>query len=92
MNTTLNPVEVAQAAHIEEQWDNFVSGRYKEGKSEAEFRNYDAKVVPTVAEFYKLNHENQTLDFVLSKEAEYFALQKGGKIDLGSGGLPEHAR
>ena len=54
-----------------------MSGRYKEGKSEAEFRNYDAKVVPTVAEFYKLNHENQTLDFVLRKEAEYFALQKG---------------
>ena len=77
MNTTLSPVEVAQAAHIEEQWDNFVSGRYKEGKSESEFRNYDAKVVPTVAEFYKLNHEKQTLDFVLRKEAEYFPLLKG---------------
>src|SRR5580693_7711816 len=77
MNTTLNPVEVAQAAQIEEQWDEFVSGRYKEGKSEAEFRNYDAKVVPTVAEFYKLNHENQTLNFVLAKEGEYFALNKG---------------
>ena len=75
MNTTLNPVEVAQAAQIEEQWDEFVSGRYKEGKSEAEFRYYDAKVVPTVAEFYKLNHENQTLDFVLAKEAEVFGAE-----------------
>jgi inositol oxygenase len=79
MNSTLSPVEVAQAVHIEEEWDEFVSGRYKEGKSESEFRNYDAKVVPTVAEFYKLNHEKQTLDFVLRKEAEYFPLKKGEK-------------
>src|SRR5271166_4129355 len=79
MNTTLTATEITQAAHIEEQWDDFVSGRYKEGKSESEFRNYDAKVVPTVAEFYRLNHEKQTLDFVLRKEAEYFPLQMGEK-------------
>jgi inositol oxygenase len=30
-----------------------------------------------VAEFYKTNHELQTLDFVLAKEKEYFALNKG---------------
>jgi inositol oxygenase len=30
-----------------------------------------------VAEFYKTNHERQTLDFVLAKEKEYFALNKG---------------
>src|SRR5271165_4222441 len=79
MNTTLTAAEITQAAHIEEQWDDFVSGRYKEGKSESEFRNYDAKVVPTVAEFYRINHERQTLDFVLRNEAEYLPLQKGEK-------------
>lgn len=64
---------------IEESWGKFVAGRYREGKSESEFRNYDAAVVPTVAEFYKTNHEFQTLDFVLAKEKEYFALKRGKK-------------
>lgn len=62
---------------IEDSWGEFVAGRYREGKSESEFRNYDAAVVPTVAAFYKENHERQTLDFVLAKEKEYFALNKG---------------
>ena len=38
---------------IEDGWGEFVAGRYREGKSESEFRNYDAAVVPTVAEFYQ---------------------------------------
>jgi inositol oxygenase len=79
MSTPLSSVDVAQAAHIEEEWDEFVTGRYREGKSEAEFRNYDATVVPTVAEFYKTNHESQTLAFVLAKEQEYLGLTRGPK-------------
>jgi inositol oxygenase len=31
---------------IEDSWGEFVAGRYREGKSESEFRNYDAAVVP----------------------------------------------
>jgi inositol oxygenase len=62
-----------------DQWDDFVEGRYKEGKSKEEFRVYDAAATPAVAEFYRLNHEGQTLDFVLQKEKEYFSLQKGKK-------------
>jgi inositol oxygenase len=62
-----------------EQWDEFLEGRYKEGKSETEFRQYDAQANPGVAEFYRLNHEHQTLDYVLRKEKEYFGLQKGQK-------------
>jgi inositol oxygenase len=61
---------------IEDSWGDFVAGRYREGKSESEFRNYDAAAVPTVAEFYKENHRLQTLNFVLAKEKEYFALAK----------------
>ncbi len=64
---------------VEDGWSAFVAGRYHEGKSEEEFRNYDAAVVPSVAEFYKTNHELQTLEFVLGKEKEYFALTKGKK-------------
>jgi inositol oxygenase len=57
-----------------DQWDQFVEGRYRHGKSESEFRQYDAQANPGVAEFYRLNHENQTLKYVLSKEKEYFGL------------------
>ena len=71
-----NP-EVADGLLIEESWGEFVAGRYREGKSEDEFRNYDAAVVPKVAEFYKNNHEFQTLEFGLAKERQYFALNKG---------------
>jgi len=62
-----------------EEWDEFLQGRYKEGKSEEEFRQYDEKADPGVARFYRLNHENQTVDYVLAKEKEYFPLQKGKK-------------
>lgn len=64
--------------HID-QWDDFVAGRYREGKAESEYRNYDAQANPGVAEFYRQNHAHQTLDFVLGKEKEYGALQKGKK-------------
>jgi len=74
----VNPTAVAHdGLTIEEDWSGFVAGRYREGKSQAEFRNYDAAVVPAVAQFYKINHELQTLDFVLGKEKEYLALKKG---------------
>src|ERR1017187_4125652 len=62
-----------------DQWDDFVEGRYREGKSEAEFRVYDAAATPGVAEFYRLNHEGQTVGYVLGKEKEYFGLNRGLK-------------
>ena len=75
MHSVLSPNSIAQASQVEEQWDQFVTGRYREGKSEAEFRVYDAAVVPTVADFYRLNHQFQTFDFVLAKEAEFLPLK-----------------
>jgi inositol oxygenase len=62
-----------------EEWDEFLKGRYKEGKSEEEFRVYDAQANPGVAKFYRLNHEHQTFDYVRQKEQEYFGLDKGEK-------------
>src|SRR5262249_24376332 len=59
-----------------EQWDDFLEGRYKQGKSEKESRQYDSHANPGVAEFYRLNHENQPLDYVLRKEKEYFGLKR----------------
>jgi inositol oxygenase len=62
-----------------DEWDDFVATRYKQGKSEEEFRNYKPDANPGVTEFYRQNHINQTLDFVLQKKAQYGALQKGEK-------------
>src|SRR5271170_7627180 len=59
-----------------EEWDDFVKTRYKENKSQEEFRNYRADANPTVENFYRENHAKQTLDFVLAKKAEYTPLQK----------------
>jgi len=62
-----------------DDWDEFLVGRYQEGKTEAQFRQYDAQANPGVAEFYRLNHEFQTLEYVLAKEGQYFGLDKGMK-------------
>ena len=40
------------------------------------YRNYAAEARACVQELYRLNHANQTLDFVLSKKAEYGRLDK----------------
>jgi len=62
-----------------DQWEDYVVGRYKEGKSESDFRQYDAKANPQIAEFYRINHEKQTVDYVLSKEKQYFGLTRDKK-------------
>ena len=74
------PLEEDQAPLKElDEWDDFVATRYRQGKSEEEFRNYKADANPTVTEFYRQNHKYQTLDFVLKKKAEYCGLKRGKK-------------
>ena len=46
---------------------------------------------PGVAEFYRINHEHQTVDYVLGKEKEYFGLTREQKDHLGGGRVSEHA-
>jgi len=62
-----------------DDWDDFVATRYRQGKSEEEFRNYKCDANPTVTEFYRQNHAGQTFDFVANKKAEYCGLQRGQK-------------
>ena len=62
-----------------DQWDDFVEGRYKEGKSKENSAFMTRRQRRSVAEFYRLNHEGQTVDYVLGKEQEYFGLKKGMK-------------
>ena len=40
------------------------------------FRNYEAEARPSVKEFYRLNHEHQTFDFVQQKRAQYLGLNE----------------
>jgi inositol oxygenase len=62
-----------------DEWDDFVATRYKEGKTEEEFRNYEEDANPRVTEFYRQNHRFQTLAFVREKKAEYGSLRRGEK-------------
>ncbi len=62
-----------------DDWDDFVASRYKEGKAQEEFRNYDPSANPGVAEFYRQNHTLQTVDLVQAKKREYLPLGKGQK-------------
>lgn len=62
-----------------DEWDDFVATRYQEGKSEEEFRNYQQDANPNVTEFYRQNHQFQTLDFILEKKNQYCGLTRGKK-------------
>jgi inositol oxygenase len=73
--TPVSAQPLANSDHL----DEFLERRYQEGKSATEFRQYDAQANPGVAEFYRLNHTHQTVDYVLGKEKEYFGLKKGKK-------------
>jgi inositol oxygenase len=59
-----------------DQWDDDVRARYDANKKKEEFRVYDDKTPQVVRDFYKLNHENQTLDFARAKKQEYGGLGK----------------
>ena len=54
-----------------EQWDDFVVQRYDPNKKTEEFRQYNETTPPGVREFYRLNHANQTREYVLTKKNEY---------------------
>jgi inositol oxygenase len=54
-----------------EEWDDDVKERYRPGKTQEEFRDYGDAVHPRVREFYRLNHTNQTYDFVQQKHKDW---------------------
>jgi inositol oxygenase len=70
-----------------DQWEDFLVERYPEPpqddlsavgttKPKKQFRDYRAEVRPSVKEFYRLNHANQTLDFVLSRKRRFLRLNR----------------
>jgi inositol oxygenase len=62
------------------QWEDDVLKRYPEGgqpvRAKEEFRNYEAPARDTVREFYRLNHQYQTYDFVMKKREEFLKFNR----------------
>ncbi len=46
---------------------------FQDNKTTERFRDYQAEARASVREFYRLNHTNQTVDFVLAKKHQYLA-------------------
>ena len=64
-----------------DDWEEILQARYGDAladlpKSKEQFRDYEANARPSVREFYRLNHQNQTLDFVKAKKSEYLPLKR----------------
>ncbi|MCL4127805.1 UNVERIFIED_CONTAM: hypothetical protein GTU68_066446 [Idotea baltica] len=64
-----------------DDWEDNLKQRYPDPeitkKEKEEFRNYvDSDRVETVKEFYRINHINQTYDFVCKKEKEFLKFDK----------------
>jgi inositol oxygenase len=58
------------------QWEDAIAERYKPGKDQSSYRKHDETAPPVVREFYRLNHTNQTRDFVLRKQEEFSGLTR----------------
>ncbi len=59
-----------------EEWEDDLLQRYPETKKKEEYRNYEAPARDTVREFYKLNHQYQTYDFVMKKREEFLKFDR----------------
>ena len=60
-----------------DEWEDDLVRRYPEkDKKQEEFRNYQAEARASVKEFYRLNHQYQTLEFVLQKKKEFLTLNR----------------
>jgi len=61
-----------------DDWEDDLLRRYPEEPADGSkvFRNYAGEAKPGVREFYRLNHQFQTVDFVKQKRAQYLSLSK----------------
>jgi len=62
-----------------DDWEQTLKTRYpssRTDKPKEAFRDSRAEARPSVKEFYRLNHQHQTLDFVLAKKREYGSLSR----------------
>ncbi len=61
-----------------EEWEDDLVKRYPEKahKDKEAYRNYDEPARDTVKEFYRVNHINQTYDFVLEKKNDFLQFNR----------------
>ena len=65
-----------------DEWEEDILQRYPDpasiakGKTTEEYRNYETPVRDTVREFYRLNHQYQSYDFVMQKRADFLQFNK----------------
>lgn len=65
-----------------DDWEDDLLVRYPDaeaiaaGRDTEAYRNYEVTLKDTVREFYRLQHINQTYDFVLEKKADYLKFDK----------------
>lgn len=70
-----------------DEWEDFLKATYPEEDAGSEFlknlkrdqnqfRDYRKEARPSVKEFYKVNHQHQTLDFVLKKKEDFLAFSR----------------
>lgn len=65
-----------------DEWEDDLLLRYPDpeniaqSKSTEEYRNYEDPARDTVREFYRLNHQYQTYDFVMKKREDYLKFDK----------------
>ncbi|BAV08953.1 inositol oxygenase [Filimonas lacunae] len=77
-----NNVPVINPLASLDEWEEDVLKRYPDvdaiagDKDTNEYRNYETPVRDTVREFYRLNHEYQSYDFVQEKRAHYLQFNK----------------
>ncbi len=80
MATHLFSEKETNPLHSIEQWEDDVLQRYptpnEPAKAKEEFRNYGDPVRDTVREFYRLNHQYQSYDFVMKKKAEFLQFNR----------------
>ncbi len=78
-NSQLTEKEINPLQSIE-MWEDDVLERYPEpgttAKAKEEYRNYDNPGRDTVREFYRLNHQYQTYDFVQEKKNEFLRFNR----------------
>jgi inositol oxygenase len=76
---SLSPSESNPLKSIEE-WEDDVLLRYPEEgvptKAKEDYRNYTAPARDTVKEFYRLNHQFQTYDFVMQKKKDFLGFNR----------------
>ena len=76
---SLSEQEINPLKSIEE-WEDDVLERYPEAnvpaKAKEAYRNYEEPGRDTVREFYRLNHQYQTFDFVMQKRNEFLQFNR----------------